>query len=88
MVKGINKRVVVIRPVDKGLFEEAIFIVRGDAAQAGCSSDDILREACRIAELYMKGGAKKRRGLSALPAPVFAVVGAALTALAWVLTTL
>ncbi|MGI6577489.1 MAG: hypothetical protein ACOX1Q_05515 [Eubacteriales bacterium] len=88
MVKGINKRVVVIRPADKGLFEEAIFIVRGDAAQTGCSADDILREACRIAEVYMKGGGKKRRGLSALPAPVFAVVGAALTAIAWILTSL
>ena len=56
MVKGINKRVVVIRPSGKGIFEEAIFILRGDAAQTRCSADDILKEACSIANNYMIGG--------------------------------
>ena len=61
MVKGINKRVVVIRPSGKGIFEEAIFILRGDAAQTGCSADDILKEACSIANNYMIGGEKATR---------------------------
>jgi hypothetical protein len=88
MVKGINKRVVVIRPTGKGIFEEAIFILRGDVSQTGCSAEDILKEACKIANNYMIGGGRKRRGISSLPAPVFAFAGAALTAIVWLLTSL
>ena len=88
MVKGINKRVIVMRPAGKGLFEEAIFILRGDASQTGCSADDILRDACNIAKNYMISGGRKRRGISSLPAPLFAFVGAALTAVVWLLTSL
>ncbi|MGI6039958.1 MAG: hypothetical protein GX257_04455 [Clostridiales bacterium] len=88
MVKGINKRVVVIRPSGKGIFEEAIFILRGDAAQTGCSADDILKEACSIANNYMIGGGRKRRGIASIPAPIFAFAGAALTAVVWLLTSL
>lgn len=88
MVKGINKRVIVMRPAGKGLFEEAIFILRGDATQAGCSADDILKEACNIAKNYMISGGRKRHGISSLPAPVFAFAGAALTAVVWLLTSL
>ena len=89
MVKGITKRVVVVRPGDKGLFEEAIFIVRGEAAEGfGRTAEDIVKEACKTADMYMKSGNGRKRTLSSIPAPVFLFAGAALTALAWILTSL
>lgn len=49
MVKGISRRVVVVRPPDAKVFEEAFFIVR-EPQQA---SRDVLREACAVAERYL-----------------------------------
>ena len=46
MVKGISRRVVVVRPESGGPFEQAIFLVRDPAFPRG----DAVREACRIAE--------------------------------------
>jgi hypothetical protein len=89
VVKGINKRIVVIRPQEKGLFEEAIFIVRGEASsETGCTAEDIIREACRAADVYMKNSNPKYRGLSRIPPPVFVFAGAAVTAIAWIITSL
>jgi hypothetical protein len=88
VVKGINKRVVVIRPQEKGLFEEAIFIVRGEAGETGCTAEDIIREACRAADVYMKSSNSKYRRLSKIPPPVFVFAGAAVTAIAWIITSL
>ena len=47
MVKGISRRVVVVRPESGGPFEQAIFLVRDPAFPRG----DAVREACRIALL-------------------------------------
>jgi len=56
MVKGRSKRVVVIRPQGKKLFEEAIFILRDDAARnGGYSAEDVVREAESVAEQYLRG---------------------------------
>lgn len=49
MVKGISRRVVVVRPPDSKIFEEAFFIVREQPE----STRDILREACTVAERYL-----------------------------------
>ena len=38
MVKGISRRVVVVDSPDQRFFEQAIFILRSDAAGAGVSS--------------------------------------------------
>lgn len=89
MVKGITKRVVVVRPRDKGVFEEAIFIVRGEAFEdSGCKAEDILREACKVADMYLKNGNVKWKRLSRLPPPVFIFAGAAVTAAVWLITSL
>lgn len=60
MVKGLAKRVVVLKSPDKNLFEEAIFIVREDA-QSGVSAQDIVAQARAIAAEY--AGASSRRRL-------------------------
>ncbi len=64
MVKGLSKRVVVVKSPDKRVFEEAIFILREDA-DAGLSAQDIVAQARGIAADYAKTSAKSGR----LPRP-------------------
>jgi len=87
VVKGISKRVVVVKPEEHGIFEEAIFIVRGDAHGVHeRTADDILKEACRIAAGCTGGNnGSVRRFLTALS---FSAIGAAVTGLVWLLTAL
>lgn len=82
MVKGVSRRVVVVRPQRGDLFEQAIFIVR-DGERDGRSPEDILREACAIAEDCTHS---RRRRL--IPAAVSAAVGAAGVGIAWLLTAI
>ena len=42
MVKGINKRVIVVKAPDPRLFEQAIFIMREDAFAEGVSAEQVL----------------------------------------------
>lgn len=88
MVKGVSKRVVVVRPRDNEIFEEAIFIVRGTASAEGRTQEDILKEAYRVAEGYTH---IKRAGsgiLNRIPAPVYTAAGALLVGAAWFVSTL
>lgn len=81
MVKGTTRRVIVIKSPDPHLFDEAIFIVREDRG-SGVTSDDILREAREVANKYIKRNVKSNP-FARIPAPFFAAVGAAITALIW-----
>ena len=45
MVRGVSRRVIVVKPEQPELFEQAIFLVRDYNAPRG----DMVREACRIA---------------------------------------
>lgn len=87
MVKGISKRIVVVRFPDTRVFEQAIFIVRDDAAaRPGVSADQILDEACRVADSYVhKGPARRWRRL---PPLAFLLMGAAAVGAAWLLSFL
>lgn len=51
MVKGISRRVVVVQPDDRALFEQAIFLVRDYTVPRA----EVVREACRVAERYVTG---------------------------------
>jgi len=84
MVKGLNRRVVVIKPAPSSVFEQAIFIMR-DGAQ-GVDEDALVREACASAERYVRVRAKGSR--VRIPAPAFAAAGAAITGAAWLMTLL
>jgi hypothetical protein len=73
MVKGITRRVILIKSPDRRLFEEAIFIVREDALHdSGITSDDILKEAQGVADEYIRNNLKSRR-LPKIPPPLFAL---------------
>jgi hypothetical protein len=87
MVKGLTKRVIVIKSPDKKLFEEAIFIVRESAVSGGVTGEDIIREAQETADKYVRSNMTHRR-FPRLSAPAAAGAGAAATAILWLLARL
>lgn len=60
MVKGVTKRVVVVRCPDTKYFDQAIFMVREDALE-GMSPELVLKEACRVADSYIRENVEKRK---------------------------
>lgn len=83
MLKGVSRRVVVVKPEGNRLFEQAIFIMRDDVK--GCDEESLMREACMTAEEYVR---KRSRGKHPvrIPAPAFAAAGAAITGVAWLVS--
>ena len=54
MVKGSSKRIIVVKSPDPEMFEEAIFVVRGDLfGRAGVSAGDVIKEAQKAANSYI-----------------------------------
>ena len=76
MVKGVSRQVIVVRPQDGKLYEQAIFILHEDAADV--TDEMLLREAMQLA------GRPKRKWTGL----VWASAGAACTAAVWGLTAL
>ena len=78
MVKGLARRVVVVKSPDKRMFEEAIFILREDALRdGGYTAEDVMVEACRVAAGYVRKNRRMARWLKPL---AFAAAGLALVA--------
>lgn len=50
MIRGAQKRMIVLRTRDSRVFEEAYFVVRREAEGDGASEQDMIREANRILE--------------------------------------
>jgi len=88
MVKGLSRRVVVVRFPDAKVFEQAIFLIRDDAPYTGVSADDVLREAVRVADNYVAPRRRRRVFLTPVTATVWAMGGAAVTGLAWFISAL
>ncbi len=85
MLKGTQRRMIVVRSPDPRLFEEAIFILRDDILHMEKGSqEDILRQARRAAEEYTRAHCPRGR-LGRLSAPLLAALGAGLTGVAWLL---
>ncbi|MCD7844406.1 MAG: translation initiation factor 2 [Oscillospiraceae bacterium] len=85
MVKGTNRRVVVVRSPDPRIFEEAIFVIRDDAFHKESSPDKVLAEARQAANAYLKKtlGRRGRKRDRVSGRPLAAVSTAAVSA-AWV----
>ena len=75
MVKGVSRRVIVIKSPDKNVFEEAIFIVREDALRKGVTRDELVREAQQVSNEYLSAN-KKKKSTKKLPGLVYALMGA------------
>ena len=84
MVKGITKQAVLVRSPDPELFEQAIFIVRNDAAGEGVTARELVEEARRVARNYAGGdhGRFSRIWRDLSPA-VYTLMGAAGIGLVW-----
>ena len=84
MVKGISRQVIVVPSPDKKLFDQAIFILKDDAVSEGISDDVLLAQAQRV---LRSGSQDKKKGF-VLYGVFWALCGALLTLIAWVLTSL
>ena len=79
MIKGISRQVILVRPTEEKLYEQAIFILREDCKPV--SEEALLREADRLVQT---GGHSASRGTG----PIWAGIGAVATGLIWLITTL
>lgn len=83
MLKGAQKRMVVLRMAADSLFETAYFVLRDDTAAVRAPSDDsMLREANRIiAESFSPGEVKRKKRRHTRASTLFwLLLGAALGA--------
>ena len=84
MVKGVSRQVIVVHAPDPKLFEQAIFILKDDAVgKDGISDETLLKEAKKI----IMSPAKKRN-TGKLLGPMWALLGAIVTGIIWVLTVI
>lgn len=80
VVKGLSRRVVMVRYPEAGVFEQALFVVRDDASVSrGVSADEVLAEACRIAQ-RQTGMAKTRKRW---PPLAYTMIGAGSVGAVW-----
>ena len=82
MVKGITRRVILVKSPDPKLFEQAIFIMREDASP-GVTAEQVLQEAQRAADGYVRRNSGWRKRLGQIPAPAYTAVGALLASVMW-----
>lgn len=84
MIKGISRRVIVVKSPDRRFFEEAIFIVReGIVGTGGVTADQVVEEARRVADGFVKK--RKSRWWQRIPAPGYAALGALAATAVWCL---
>ena len=89
MVKGISRRVVVVDTPDQRYFEQAIFIVRNDAAGEGVTAQALVEEAKRVARNYAGGDhGRFSRAWRELTPAVYTLIGAGGIGLVWMLASL
>ena len=86
MVKGVARRVIVVKTPDRRLFEQAIFIVKEDAfSKEGVTAEQVLAEAQRVADGYVRRNSTLGKRLLRIPPPVYAAAGAAAATAVWAL---
>ena len=89
MVKGISRRVVVVDSPEQRYFEQAIFIVRNDAAGEGVTAQALVEEAKRVARNYAGGDhGRFSRAWRELTPAVYTLIGAGGIGLVWMLASL
>ena len=89
VVKGISRRVIVVRSPDPRFFEQAIFLMKEDAFHNGTvSADQVVAEARQAAAGYIRRNAEGHRKRRKLPGAVWFLLGSGVIAVAWGLSWL
>lgn len=84
MVKGTAKRVIVVKSPDPKIFEQAIFIVKEDyLGRVGTKSADVLKQAQKVADDYVRDSVSKPKLLARIPPAVYAAFGALCAGIVW-----
>lgn len=87
MVKGVARRVVLVKSPDPKVFDEAIFIVREETGRGpGVTTSQLLREAQEVAESFVR--CERKSSFRALPWWVYSLMGAGGMGIAWIVTLL
>jgi hypothetical protein len=81
LVKGVARRVIMVKSPDPKLFEQAIFLVREEAFSSG-STDQVLKEAEQAANRYLHHQVSKKSFFN-LPLLYSFLSGVALASLIW-----
>lgn len=87
MVKGITRRVVIIKSPDPDIFDEAIFLVKEDAFSKGVTQNDVLRQAKNVANDYVRNTITKKPKKKIHPA-FFSLLGALAMGALWLAISL
>lgn len=82
MVKGVTRRVIVVKSPDPRYFEEAIFIVKEDAELEGVDASQVIAEARAAANGYVKQQIYRRRTIRRITPLGYVAAGATVSALA------
>ena len=83
MVKGVSRRVIVVKSPDPKLFEQAIFIVKEEAISGGVTADKVLEEARGVAKRYVRRHSGMGRHLSQVPPAAWVAAGALVSTALW-----
>ena len=81
MVKGVSRQVIVLRPREEMLFEQAIFLLKEGAG--GVSDEELLTQARKAASRYLKNQQVRRGRLRYLFAAGYLTLGAVLASGGW-----
>ena len=76
VVKGVSRQVIVVKEPDPRFFEQAIFILKEDAFGQGVTAEQVLQEARRVADGYVRKNTGHGRLQRRIPGPVYAAAGA------------
>ena len=81
MVKGVTRRVVVVKSPGPKNFEQAIFLLREDAPEDVDAEAQVLKQAQRVADDYLAQSLPRSHRI--LPPVFFMALGGALATLIW-----
>lgn len=83
MVKGLSRKVIIVKSPDPKIFEQAIFIVRDDyLTSQGIGQKELLRQAKQAANGYVNQTYGWHRFQNLHPI-IFGLMGAAVVILLW-----
>lgn len=83
MVKGVGRRVVVVKSPDPKLFEQAIFLLREDAVPNDAPEEQVLKQAQQVANSYLLRSSPQGRRRRVLVPLLFALLGGAVASVGW-----